>query len=307
MAPPEARVALSEHPDSVRMLVLETDEAHPDTQEEIGSYGAIMNELFREAGEQHDPKLGIETVMHFVPEPDGGRVPEPEGIGDDVHAILITGSSYDAQGDDEWILKLMKLIRCTSSETYGGEPNRRLALTTGMWTNRPDIKLTGICFGHQVLCRVLGSKVKPNPEGEWELAHAALDLTEVGHKLFGLPEGQTRIHLHQMHLDHVINAPSPETTDLLEPGTKVHVWGRSEHTDVQGVYIQRRLFTSQGHMEFDDKMVRPQLEMRIKSGAVTLGEATEAAEKADWMHDGQRVAQAVLRFFHGDDDTIEAS
>ncbi|RYO82376.1 hypothetical protein DL766_004744 [Monosporascus sp. MC13-8B] len=288
MAPPEARVALSEHPDSVRMLVLETDEADPDTQEEIGSYGAIMNELFREAGEQHDPKLGVETVMHFVPEPDGGRVPEPEDIGDDVHAILITGSRYDAHGDDEWILKLMKLIRW-------------------IWTNRPDIKLTGICFGHQVLCRVLGSEVKPNPGGEWELAHTALDLTEVGRKLFGLPEGETRIHLHQMHLDHVINAPSPETTDLLGPGTKVHVWGRSEHTDVQGVYIQRRLFTSQGHMEFDDKMVRRQLEMRVKSGAVTLDEATEAAEKADWMHDGLRVAQAVLRFFHGDDDAIEAS
>ncbi|RYP22750.1 hypothetical protein DL767_008977 [Monosporascus sp. MG133] len=288
MAPPEARVVLSKHPDSVRMLVLETDEARPDTQEEIGSYGVIMNELFREAGDEHDPKLGIETVMHFVPEPDGGRVPEPEDIGDDVHAILITGSRYDAHGDDGWILKLMKLIRW-------------------IWTNRPDIKLTGICFGHQVLCRMLGSEVKPNPEGEWELAHTALDLTEVGRKLFGLPEGETRIHLHQMHLDHVINAPSPSTTDLLEPGTKVHVWGRSEHTEVQGVYIQRRLFTSQGHMEFDDKMVRRQLEMRVKSGAVTLDEATEAAEKADWMHDGVRVAQAVLRFFHGDDDVIEAS
>ncbi|RYP05039.1 hypothetical protein DL764_004058 [Monosporascus ibericus] len=288
MAPPEARVVLSEHPDSVRMLVLETDEAHPETQEEIGSYGAIMNELFREAGEEHDPKLGIETVMRFVPEPDGGRVPEPEDIGDDVHAILITGSRYDAHGDDEWTVKLLKLIRW-------------------IWTNRPDIKLTGICFGHQVLCRVLGSEVEPNPEGEWELAHTALDLTEVGCKLFGLPEGETRIHLHQMHLDHVVNAPSPSTTDLLEPGTKVHVWGRSEHTEVQGVYIQRRLFTSQGHMEFDDKMVRRQLDMRVKSGAVTFDEATEAAEKANWMHDGVRVAQAVLRFFHGDDDAIEAS
>ncbi|RYP86368.1 hypothetical protein DL769_000752 [Monosporascus sp. CRB-8-3] len=255
MAPPEARVVLSECPGSVRMLVLETDEAHPDTQEEIGSYGAIMKELFREAGEEHDPKLGIETVMHFVSEPDGGRVPEPEDIGDDVHAILITGSRYDAYGDDEWVLKLMDLIR-------------------QIWTNRPDIKLSGIRFGHQVLRRVLGSEVKPNPEGEWELAHTALDLTEVGRKLFGLPEGETRIHLHEMHLDHVINGPSPSTTGLLEPGTKVHVWGRSEFTEVQGVYIQRRLFTSQGHMKFDDKMVGRQLEMRVKSDTVTLDKAT---------------------------------
>ncbi|RYP75025.1 hypothetical protein DL771_002673 [Monosporascus sp. 5C6A] len=240
--------------------------------------------------------------MHFLPEPDGGRVPESEGIGDDVHAILITGSRYDAHGDDEWILKPMK-----SLPKLRGEPKRHLTLTTGIWTNRPAIKLASICFGHQLLCRVLGSEAKPNPEGEWKLAHTAVDLTEVGRKLFGLPEGETRIHLHQIRQDHVIDRPSPSTTDLLEPGTKVHVWGRSEHTEVQGVYIQRRLFTSQGHMEFDGKMVRRQLEMSVKSGAVTLDEATEAAEKAAWMHDGVRVAQAVRRFFHRDDDAIGAS
>lgn len=58
-------------------------------------------------------------------------------------------------------------------------------------------------------------------------------------------------------------------------------------------------------MEFDEVMVRRQLEMRVKAGSVEVGEAEEAAERADWMHDGEVVAKAVLRFFHGDDDGVE--
>lgn len=105
-----------------------------------------------------------------------------------------------------------------------------------------------------------------------------------------------------MHLDHVVNAPSPKTTDLLERGTKVHVWGGSDHTQVQGVYIQKRLLTSQGHMEFNERYVKRQLQMRVDAGSVEKNDADEAAERADWMDDGLVMAKAVLRFFHGDDD-----
>jgi GMP synthase-like glutamine amidotransferase len=123
--------------------------------------------------------------------------------------------------------------------------------------------------------------------------------------LFNIEETRDRIHLHQMHLDHVVNPPSTQTTDLLPKGAKVHVWGTSEHTGVQGVYIRKRLFTTQGHMEFNEAMVKRQLELRVKSGSVTKKDANEASERADWMHDGETVAKAVLRFFHGDDDKFE--
>jgi hypothetical protein len=58
-------------------------------------------------------------------------------------------------------------------------------------------------------------------------------------------------------------------------------------------------------MEFNEKLVKRQLEMRVDAGSVELKDAEEAAEKADWMHDGLVVAKAVLRFFHGDDDAVE--
>jgi hypothetical protein len=58
-------------------------------------------------------------------------------------------------------------------------------------------------------------------------------------------------------------------------------------------------------MEFNEAMVKRQLEMRVKSGSLTEKDAHEASERADWMHDGKTVAKAVIRFFHGDDDKFE--
>ena len=98
MAPPEARAMLSSHPEKVRMLVLETDDPHPETQKEKGGFGNVLGELFKEAGDEHEPQLGIETLMHYVIEEKGGRVPKVEEIGDEIHAIMITGSVYDEIG-----------------------------------------------------------------------------------------------------------------------------------------------------------------------------------------------------------------
>jgi GMP synthase-like glutamine amidotransferase len=304
MVPPAARTITSEHPNKVRMLVLETDEPHPDTQKEKGSFGDILNELLVDAGEAHSPKLAIETAMQYIVEPEGGQIPKKEEITDDIHAILITGSEWDAHGDDEWIHKLMDLIRRKHSPIRTSYLEM-LTSWTDLWIHRPDIRFTGICFGHQILCRTLGSQIAPEANGVWELSHSPIILSDIGRTLFNLPKTEDRIHLHQMHLDHVVNPPSVATTDLLPKGTNVHVWGTSEHTGVQGVYIQKRLFTTQGHMEFNEAMVKRQLAMRVSAGSLSEKDADEASVRADWMHDGKRVAEAVIRFFHGDDDIVE--
>ena len=100
----------SEAENKVRMMVFETDEPHPKDHADKGTFGDVLDKLFKTAGDNHDPPLGIETAMKFVVEPKGGKVPSVDDL-EDVHAILITGSMYDAHGDDEWILKLMKLLQ----------------------------------------------------------------------------------------------------------------------------------------------------------------------------------------------------
>lgn len=269
----------------VRIIVLETDEAHPDTHEEKGSFGEILHSHFQHAGAEHTPALAVHTDIRFVVEDKGGTVPQFEEF-EDYQGVLITGSMYDAHSDTPWILKL-------------------IAVLEELWRRRPDLHLSGVCFGHQLLCRMLGADVAPAETQDWELGHSRIDLSPVGKRLFRTDDSS--VYLHQMHQDHVVAPPSPEHSNgLLKPGTRVDVWGHSSHTKVQGVYIQGRLFTTQAHLAFDEDMVKRQIQMRVDSGSIEdKDHADSAAETAHWQHDGDVVAAAILRFFHGDDDSIE--
>lgn len=273
---------------TVRMLVLETDEPHPEAKASRGSFGAMFDALFKEAGRIHDPPLSVETEMRYVvedPPKHSGHVPTVAKIPEDIHAILITGSMYDAHGNDPWILKLVDLLR-------------------QLWRERPHLRFSGVCFGHQILCRMLGAHVQPHPDGDWELAHTELELTQRGKKLFRTD--RPTISLHQMHQDHVTTVPSSESTDLLRPQDRVHVWATTNHTQIQGMYLRDRLFTSQGHLGFDEKMVHKEVDMRIENGGIKDSRfAQERKETAALKHDGVMVARAILRFFHGEDRDIE--
>jgi hypothetical protein len=97
----------------VRMMILEVDEPHPATQETRGSYSEILDQTFQNAGKHHDPPLGVSTDRRFVVTEKGGKIPKFEEF-DGFHAVLITGSMYDAHGDNQWILDLLDLIKGSS-------------------------------------------------------------------------------------------------------------------------------------------------------------------------------------------------
>jgi len=280
--------SVANDPDAVHILVLETDEPHPETKDRKGSFGAIFHDLFTKAGAAHKPPLKVSTSEHYVvDDPDNqkyGNVPKASEIPESVRAICLTGSMYDAHGNEPWVLKLVELL-------------------TELWKTRPNIRFSGICFGHQILARTLGSKVEPTEGKGWELAQTEMDLTEIGQKLFRTDD--KKLHLHQMHQDQVMTKPDPSSTDLLSDGQTVHVWASSKHTEIQGLYIRDRLFSSQGHLGFDENMVHNQIEMREESGGIQDEEqAAEGKEKAHMEHDGLVVAAAILRFFHGEDHEI---
>lgn len=157
---------------------------------------------------------------------------------------------------------------------------------------------SGVCFGHQLLCRLLGSEIASAAPTDWELGHTKINLTSAGQRLFQTDKPE--VYLHQMHQDYVVAPPAPESSGgLLPPGTKVEVWGSSEHTRIQGVHIPGRLFTTQAHLAFDDGMVKRQIQMRVESGSIQDTEhADKAAETGGLEHDGDMVAAAILRFFH---------
>ena len=268
----------------VRLMVLETDTPHPDTFSDRGSFGKIVHSHFSLAGRAHHPPLGVETDQIFVvTEQPGGRIPALHEF-DSFDGLLITGSVYDAHGDNEWILQLLDLLR-------------------KLWISRPDFHFVGVCFGHQLLARLLGGEVGPAPSQDWELGHSRIELTPTGQRIFRTLEDH--IHLHQMHQDQVVRAPTAASAgaELLAHDTDVLVWGRSEHTPVQGLYIPNRLFTTQAHLAFDEDMVKRQIQIRVDAGGIKdLEHADRAAETAYLEHDGVEVAKAVLRLFVFDDD-----
>lgn len=91
-------------------MVLETDEPHPDTAREKGSFADILHQHFAKAGKTHDPPLGVETDQRFVVTDKGGKVPSFEEF-EGFNCVLITGSMFDAHGNDAWILELLDLLR----------------------------------------------------------------------------------------------------------------------------------------------------------------------------------------------------
>lgn len=106
-----------------------------------------------------------------------------------------------------------------------------------------------------------------------------------------------------MHQDRVESPPHHTTANgLLHKEDEVHVWGRSKDCEIQGLYIPKRIFTSQGHLGYDEAMVRKNIEFRQEKGLVETEHAEDAKEKAEMEHDGEVVTAAILKFFVGGDD-----
>lgn len=180
----------------------------------------------------------------------------------DIKSIWITGSGADSFADVPWILNLMTFIQKVIS-------------------NHEKISIVGICFGHQVIARALGSKVNRNPKG-WELGSykVALNQDEEIKKLF---EGTDTFRVLEVHQDVVFEIPE---------GYKN--LGSTETTEFQGFYKENKMLTFQGHPEFVEGLVE-QLTRDVEN--------IDDAEKEKFIgslksgHDGKGLlSKIILRF-----------
>lgn len=129
-----------------------------------------------------------------------------------------------------------------------------------VWKQPSHIRFRGVCFGHQVLCRALDATVEPSPGEEWELSQTQIKLTPTGEALFRTRE---KIFLHQMHVDHVVNAPTQiSSKGLITDDALVTVWRTSDIIPIQGVYICERLYTSQGQLGYNKQMAKRQVKLQ---------------------------------------------
>jgi GMP synthase-like glutamine amidotransferase len=200
--------------------------------ERSSTYGQIFHKLIATTAAHTSPHVTIKSQDYNVRK---GEYPESLS---DVDLILITGSASSAYDDLDWI--------------------RRLDLyVLDVYVNHPRVKMFGSCFGHQLICQSLlkqfGVKVEPDTNG-WELGVQEITLEKRFREAMkkdhqadwaSLIDEADKIRLQFIHHDHVV-LPSPETL----PSSWMTV-GSTQHCAIQGVYERGRVFTLQGHFEFD--------------------------------------------------------
>ena len=149
----------------LHIAILECDTPQPNANAKYGGYGGVFTVLLKAGADAlGHPGLtsssGLSLSVYDVVTKQ--EYPSLE----DIDAVLLTGSKHNAFDDDEWILKLVDFTKKVLDQ-------RR-------------VRIIGICFGHQIVGRVLGARVGMSDKG-WETSVTAIDLTKRGQEIFGRP------------------------------------------------------------------------------------------------------------------------
>lgn len=208
-----------------KYCVLVAGDPHPQVVEKHGDFAKRFELLLAEEGERWD------SFRIF----DGEACPKNL---EEYDALVVTGSKFDAWGDEEWIMCLMdELKRCNDRKQ----------------------RVLGICFGHQVLARSLGGKVERAARG-WCLGanEVSLDLSPAPSRArlaSALGADALPLRIHQIHQDEVTSLPPGAASIASSP-----------ECDCEAFVLEDHVLAIQGHPEFDDGMVEDMLELKRSAG-----------------------------------------
>ncbi|PCI85842.1 MAG: GMP synthase [Hyphomicrobiales bacterium] len=156
---------------------------------------------------------------------------------DDCDAYIITGSRFGVYDELPWMIDLAAYIRLIVSAKK---------------------RLTGVCFGHQIIAHALGGKVIKVEQGfgvgmhEYKMvipsaiAHLAQDND------FAL---KTTFTVNVMHGDQVVERPP--TAEII---------ATSDFCEFAGLYYPEGVLTYQGHPEFDNQFIRDLIDYKWNNG-----------------------------------------
>ncbi|KAI0266443.1 class I glutamine amidotransferase-like protein [Gloeopeniophorella convolvens] len=245
-----------------RLALLVCDIPIPAVVADYGEYPRIFRELFRASLPQ--------DLADFVLDPYDVRytMTYPSEVALDTYdGVVITGSAASAYENVEWVNKLVSWVAALA-------------------TNKPQIKIIGICFGHQIVARALGGECVPNG-GRWEVAITEVALTPLGQRIFGAES----FNIQQMHRDHV--PAVPPTFHLLGSTAISENQGMVRFSDPtapppasNAALPSIHILTLQGHPEFSAGIVKQVVKARGESGAMDKATAENARIRADWRNDG---------------------
>ncbi|KAI3513905.1 hypothetical protein L1887_12131 [Cichorium endivia] len=195
-----------------------------------------------------------------------GQFPDMNEL-QDYDGFIVSGSPYDAYGDDNWILELCFLLQTLYSMQK---------------------KVLGICFGHQVLCRALGGRVGKSQSG-WDVGLRKVKIVkDFSHcsfleRLAEMPQALSIIECHQ---DEVYEVPM---------GAEVIAF--SDKTGVEMFVIADHILGIQGHPEYSTDILNNLIDRLLNQDAIEIGLAEDARSKLEIAEPDRKCWQEICKAF----------
>ena len=230
----------------MRIGILETDTLPADIKEKYGSYAEMFQNLFLSVNDQLE--LNVYRVI------DGDY---PEHI-DDCDGYLITGSKFSAYDDEPWIIKLRHYI---------------------VELHKREKKLTGICFGHQIIAQALGGLTQKSEKG-WGVGNVIADL-QINKSW--VHNSIKQFSLLVSHQDQVVSLP--DDAELI---------ASNAFCANAAFQIADHILTFQGHPEFSNDYLKYLMSMRREK--IGKEKYNKAVGSLSQKNDGQLVAQWIINF-----------
>ncbi|GAB2218233.1 hypothetical protein Droror1_Dr00001452 [Drosera rotundifolia] len=200
-----------------------------------GGYFNVFVGAFGDPGERWDLYRVVE-----------GDFPDLDHL-DDYDGFVVSGSPYDAYGNDYWILQLCLLLQTLDAMHK---------------------KVLGICFGHQVLCRALGGKVGKALSG-WDIGLREITLVKellpANILLEDADEIPHSLSLIECHQDEVWEVP-----------TGAEVIAFSDKTGTEMFIISDHILGIQGHPEYTKDILYNLIDRLVTNNSIELSFAEEA-------------------------------
>ncbi|KAL5699128.1 glucosinolate gamma-glutamyl hydrolase [Ranunculus cassubicifolius] len=220
-------------------------------------YGGYFH-VFKKAFGERDEYWDLYRVID-------GDFPNPKDL-DQYDGFVVSGSPCDAFGNDPWIFKLCDLLQKL---------------------DEMEKKVLGICFGHQVLCRALGGKVRRSDSG-WDLGLRKVKLVDVKLGFLDnlgeeIPDSLAIIKCHQ---DEVWEVPE-----------RAEVLGSSDKTGAEMFGIGDHVLGIQGHPEYTKDILFDIVDRLLYSEAIKREVADEAKLKLESAEPDRIVWEKICKSF----------
>jgi len=212
----------------VRLGILQVDSVRKELQPRFGNYPGMFSDLLCAA----DPEVVIEVY-------DAQQGHYPVTI-DACDGYLITGSRDSVYDELAWIAPLVDFVR---------------------ELRQAQIKLAGICFGHQLIAHFFGGKVAPAELG-WAVG---VHRNEIIRRLPWMLPPLSQLALLASHKDQVVQLPAD-----------AELYAASKFCPYAGFTIGEHTLCIQGHPEFCRAYAAQLMQLRRR----LLGEATFLAGMA---------------------------